>query len=60
MVGIFLTGPAGVLLGAVLGAALKIARPNWPARSRLWALNAATAAYGLFVLDLVIDSSWWH
>lgn len=60
MMGIFVTGPGGVLLGALIGGALRITRPSWPARRRLWVLNAVNAAWGLFVLDLVADSRWWH
>ena len=60
MVGIFFTGPAGVLLGGLLGGVLKIARPEWTMRRLLWALNAATLVYGLVVLDLVADRRWWR
>jgi uncharacterized membrane protein YeaQ/YmgE (transglycosylase-associated protein family) len=60
MVGIFVTGPGGVVLGAIAGTALSIARPEWPMRRRLWTLNVANVAWGLFVLDLVADRSWWH
>lgn len=60
MLGIFVTGPVGVLLGGLIGAGLRIARPDWPTRWRLWALNAVTVAYGLLVLDIVIDRSWWR
>ena len=60
MLGIFVTGPGGVLLGVLVGGALKISRPEWPTRWTLWALTSANVAYGLFVLDLVVDSSWWH
>jgi uncharacterized membrane protein YeaQ/YmgE (transglycosylase-associated protein family) len=60
MVGIFLTGPGGVLLGAVSGGALAFTRPDWPTRRRVWVLNAVNVAWGLFVLDLVVDRSWWH
>jgi uncharacterized membrane protein YeaQ/YmgE (transglycosylase-associated protein family) len=60
MVGIFLTGPAGLVLGALLGGGLQVVHPDWPTRRRVWILNAVNAAYGLFVLDLVMDRSWWH
>jgi uncharacterized membrane protein YeaQ/YmgE (transglycosylase-associated protein family) len=60
MVGIFFTGPAGLLLGGLVGGVLKIARPDWSMRRLLWALNAATVVYGLVVLDLVADRSWWR
>jgi len=53
MLGIFITGPGGTLLGAVLGGWLRIARPEWPARWRFWTLNAASVAYGLLVLYAV-------
>ncbi|HYT69390.1 MAG TPA: hypothetical protein VEL51_23430 [Vicinamibacterales bacterium] len=59
MLGIFFTGPGGVLLGALVGGALRILRPEWPTRWRLWTLNVANVGYGLFVLDLVADP-WWH
>jgi uncharacterized membrane protein YeaQ/YmgE (transglycosylase-associated protein family) len=59
MLGIFVTGPAGVLLGGVAGGWLRMARPDWPMRWRLWGLNIANVAYGLFVLDVVADP-WWH
>ena len=60
MLGIFVTGPGGLLLGAVVGGALRISRPEWPTRWSLWALSAANVAWGLFVLDLVVDRSWWR
>jgi len=60
MVGLFVTGPAGVLIGGLLGGALKIFRPNWSMRRLLWTLNGATVAYGLIVLDLVADRRWWR
>lgn len=60
MVGIFLTGPGGVLLGAVVGTALGFVQPDWSFRRRIWTLNAANVAWGLFVLDLVVDRSWWR
>jgi len=60
MVGIFLTGPGGVLLGGIIGTALGFTQPNWSFRRRMWTLNAANLAWGLFVLDLVADRSWWH
>ena len=53
MLGIFITGPAGALLGTVLGGWLRIARPEWPARWRFWTLNAANVVYGLLVLYAV-------
>jgi hypothetical protein len=58
LLGIFITGPGGVLLGALIGGALEIARPDWPMRLRFWTLNAANVAWGLFVLDLVMDPRW--
>jgi hypothetical protein len=58
MLGLFFTGPAGVVLGAVVGAAVRIAGPNWPTQWRFWTLNAANVAWGLFVLDLVVDPRW--
>ncbi len=58
MLGIFFTGPGGVLLGALIGGALKFARPDWPTRWRLWFLNVANIAWGLFLLDLVADPRW--
>jgi len=60
MVGIFLTGPGGALLGAIGGAALRLTYPEWTSRRRMWMLCAANVAWGLFVLDLVVDRSWWH
>ena len=60
MVGIFLTGPGGVLLGGILGTALGFMQPAWSFRRRMWTLNAANIAWGLFVLDLVADRSWWR
>ena len=60
MVGIFLTGPGGALLGAIVGAALRLTHPEWTSRRRMWMLAAANVAWGLFVLDLVVDRSWWH
>jgi hypothetical protein len=59
MVGIFLTGPGGLLLGGLIGAALGFMQPAWSFRRRVWTLNAANIAWGLFVLDLVADRSWW-
>jgi uncharacterized membrane protein YeaQ/YmgE (transglycosylase-associated protein family) len=60
MVGIFFTGPVGILLGGVIGGWLKIARPNWSINRLFWVLNVATVVYGLVVLDLVADRSWWR
>ena len=60
MVGIFLTGPGGLLLGGIIGTTLGFTQPAWSFRRRLWTLNAANIAWGLFVLDLVVDRSWWH
>jgi uncharacterized membrane protein YeaQ/YmgE (transglycosylase-associated protein family) len=58
MLGLFITGPGGVILGGLIGGALKIARPDWPAQWRLWFLNAANIAWGLFLLDVVADPRW--
>jgi uncharacterized membrane protein YeaQ/YmgE (transglycosylase-associated protein family) len=55
MLGIFITGPAGALLGMMLGAWLRIGRPEWPMRWRLWTLNTANVAYGLVVLYAVMQ-----
>src|SRR4051794_40385646 len=60
MVGLFLTGPGGVLLGGIVGVVLGFVQPAWPFRRRMLTLNLANVAWGLFVLDLVIDRSWWH
>src|SRR6185436_19173797 len=60
MVGIFLTGPGGALLGAIVGAALRLTYPEWTPRRRMGILGAVDVAWGLFVLDLVIDRSWWQ
>ena len=60
MVGIFLTGPGGALLGAIVGAALRLTYPEWTPRRRMWMLGAANVAWALFVLDLVVDRSWWQ
>ena len=60
MVGIFLTGPGGVLLGVTLGIVLGVSHPEWSRRRRIWILNAANVAWGLFVLNLVMDRSKWH
>jgi uncharacterized membrane protein YeaQ/YmgE (transglycosylase-associated protein family) len=59
MVGIFLTGPGGLLLGGLIGTALGFMQPAWSFRRRVWTLNAANLVWGLFVLDLVADRSWW-
>lgn len=59
MVGIFLTGPGGTVLGGIIGIALGFMQPAWSFRRRMWTLNAANIAWGLFVLDLVADRSWW-
>jgi uncharacterized membrane protein YeaQ/YmgE (transglycosylase-associated protein family) len=58
MLGLFITGPGGVLLGAFVGAALRIAQPGWPMRWRMWVLNVANAAYGLLVFKMVVDPRW--
>ena len=55
MLGIFITAPAGVVLGGPVGGALRIARPECRTEWRLWTLNAATAVYGFFVLYLVLQ-----
>jgi uncharacterized membrane protein YeaQ/YmgE (transglycosylase-associated protein family) len=60
MVGIFVTGPLGILGGGLLGGALKIAKSDWNARRLLWTLNVVTLVYGLIVLELVADRRWWH
>jgi uncharacterized membrane protein YeaQ/YmgE (transglycosylase-associated protein family) len=60
MVGIFLTGPGGLLLGGIIGTALGFMQPAWSFRRRMWTLNAANVAWGLFVLNLVADRSWWR
>lgn len=60
MVGLFVTGPGGVLLGAALGIMLGFSHPEWSRRRRIWILNAANVAWGLFVLNLVMDRSKWH
>jgi uncharacterized membrane protein YeaQ/YmgE (transglycosylase-associated protein family) len=60
MLGLFVTGPGGVLLGGLIGGGLKLAKPEWPMRWRVWFLNAANVAYGLFVFALVADRSWWR
>jgi hypothetical protein len=57
MLGIFITGPAGVLVGAAIGGGLRIGRPDWTTEWRLWSLNAATVAYGLFVFYVVLQPS---
>lgn len=59
MVGIFLTGPGGTVLGGIIGIALGFMQPAWSFRRRMWTLNAANIAWGLFVLDLVADRSRW-
>lgn len=60
MVGLFVTGPGGVLLGAAIGVVLAMAHPEWTRQRRIWMLNAANAVWALFVLDLVADRGWWH
>ena len=60
MVGIFVSGPLGLLLGAVIGGALRIARPEWTSRRRIWVLNGVNIAYGLLVLHVVADRSYWR
>jgi hypothetical protein len=60
MVGLFVTGPGGVLLGVTIGIVLGVSHPEWSRRRRIWILNAANVAWGLFVLNLVMDRSKWH
>jgi hypothetical protein len=60
MLGLFVTGPGGVLLGVILGIAVGFSRPDWSRRRRIWTLNAANVAWGLFLLNLVMDRSKWH
>ena len=60
MVGIFVTGPLGILAGGLIGGALKIRKSDWNARRLLWTLNVVTLVYGLIVLELVADRRWWH
>ena len=48
MLGIFVTGPGGLVLGALVGGALKIARPEWPTQRLLWILNAANVNFIAF------------
>jgi hypothetical protein len=60
MVGLFVTGPGGVLLGVIVGSVLGISHTEWSWRRRIWILNAANVAWGLFVLNLVMDRSKWH
>ncbi len=60
MLGLFVTGPGGVLLGAILGIGLGFSHPEWSTRRRIWILNAANVAWGLFILNLVMDRSKWH
>jgi hypothetical protein len=59
MLGLFFTGPGGMLLGGLIGGALRIAKPEWPTEWRFCLLNVANVAWGLFVLDLVADP-WWR
>jgi uncharacterized membrane protein YeaQ/YmgE (transglycosylase-associated protein family) len=59
LVGLFLTGPGGVLLGAAIGGGLSLVHPEWTRSRRVWTLNAANALWALFVLDLVADRRWW-
>jgi uncharacterized membrane protein YeaQ/YmgE (transglycosylase-associated protein family) len=58
MLGLFITGPGGVILGALIGGALKIARPDWPVGWCLRFLNVVNVAWGLFLLDFVADPRW--
>jgi hypothetical protein len=58
LLGLFFTGPGGVLLGALVGGGVRVARPDWPTTWRIWTLNAANIAWGLFVLDLVVAPRW--
>jgi len=60
MLGLFVTGPGGVLLGIILGVVLGVSHPEWSRRRRIWILNAANVAWGLFLLNLVMDRSKWH
>ena len=60
MLGLFITGPGGLVLGAVAGGAVAIARPEWPTKWRLRMLNATNLAWGLFLLDFVADPWWRH
>ena len=60
MVGIFVTGPLGILAGGLVGGGLKIGKADWNARRLLLTLNVVTLVYGLMVLELVADRRWWH
>lgn len=60
MLGLFVTGPGGVLLGIILGVVLGFSHPEWSTRRRIWILNAVNGAWGLFLLNLVMDRSKWH
>jgi hypothetical protein len=60
MLGLFVTGPGGVLLGVILGIVLGFSHPDWSTRRRIWTLNAANVAWGLFLLNLVMDRSKWQ
>ena len=60
MLGLFVTGPGGVLLGIIIGVVLGFSRPEWSRRQRIWILNAANVVWVLFLLNLVMDRSKWH
>jgi hypothetical protein len=60
MLGLFVTGPGGVLLGVILGVVLGVSHPEWSTRRRFWILNGVNVAWGLFLLSLVMDRSKWH
>jgi len=60
MLGIFVTGPGGVVLGLIIGSVIGFSNPEWSTRRRFWILNAANGAWGLFLLNLVMDRSKWH
>jgi hypothetical protein len=60
MLGLFVTGPGGVVLGIILGVALGFSHPEWSTRRRIWILNAVNVAWGLFLLNLVMDRTKWH
>jgi len=52
-----LIGTAAQVVSSLL---LGFMQPAWSFRRRMWTLNAANIAWGLFVLDLVADRSWWR
>lgn len=60
MLGLFVTGPGGVLLGIIVGIVLGVSHPEWSRRRRIWILNAVNVAWALFLLNLVMDRSKWH